>query len=164
MDSVVEARALKDALSRLASGVTVVTTECDGRPHGLTVTAFTPVSVDPPLVLVCLGEHTRSLPLIERSGCFAVHVLSRENAALGRVFASHGDPFAGLTYDTAVTGSPILAGCLAWLDCSVVSLVRAGDHSIAVGSVQRVHSVAEGEPVLYWSRAFRALSPEPLDP
>jgi flavin reductase (DIM6/NTAB) family NADH-FMN oxidoreductase RutF len=163
-----DARAFKDALSRFASGVTVVTTSCDGRPYGLTVSAFSSVSVAPPRVLVCLDNGSDSKPFVERSGCFAVHILGREHVALGARFAkldpNASDPFEGLAHSKGHTGSPILRECLAWLDCRVESALKVGDHTVFVGAVEAAGHTAtdDGEPVLYYRRAWRVLDPEPL--
>ena len=166
---VADARHFKDVLSHFASGVTVVTTCVDGVPHGLTVSAFSSVSMVPPRVLVCLGNDTDSKPLVERTGCFAVHILGREHAGLGPRFAKllpdANDPFSDLAYRTERTGSPILTECLAWLDCQVESALAVGDHTIFVGAVEAAgRGAVDGEPVLYYRRAWRVLDPEALDP
>lgn len=161
----VDPKAYKDVMSCFASGVTVVTTLCDGVPHGLTVSAFSSVSVTPPRVLICLGNDTDSKPLVERSQRFAVHILGRDHAALGPRFAKLvpglPDPFQGLAHRVERTGSPILNDCLAWLDCEVDSSLAVGDHTIFVGAV-RAAGHAHGEPVLYFNRAWRVLGPSPL--
>ena len=159
-----DARAFKEALSRFASGVTVVTTVNAGSPHGLTVSAFSSVSVSPPRVLICLGNETDSKPLVERSGCFAVHVLGRDHVALGQRFAKLipgiDDPFTGLQYRSEKTGCPILSCCIAWPDCRVDATLEAGDHTIFVGAVEAAGPPGEGDPILYYRRAFRVLDPE----
>jgi flavin reductase (DIM6/NTAB) family NADH-FMN oxidoreductase RutF len=165
----IEAAAFKDVLSRFASGVTVVTTMCDGVPHGLTVSAFSSVSASPPRVLICLNNTTDSKPLIERSGRFAVHILGRADAKLGLRFAKMvpgaGDPFEGLAHRLEATGCPILSDCLAWLDCSVDARLPVGDHTIFVGEVEAAGAAAsDGEPVLYYRRAWRVLEPGSVEP
>jgi flavin reductase (DIM6/NTAB) family NADH-FMN oxidoreductase RutF len=159
----------KDVLSHFASGVTVVTTSVDGVPHGLTVSAFSSVSVTPPRVLICLGNETDSKPLVERAACFAVHILGREHAGLGPRFAKLGadtsDPFTGIVHRRERTGAPILAECLAWLDCRVESALAVGDHTIFIGAVEAAgRGAVAGEPVLYYRRGWRVLDPEPFDP
>ncbi|HKU39882.1 MAG TPA: flavin reductase family protein [Polyangiales bacterium] len=162
-----DTQGFKDVLSRFASGVTVVTTMCDGVPHGLTVSAFSSVSLKPPRVLICLGNDTDSKPLIDRSGCFAVHILGRDHVSLGPLFAKLvpgvDDPFLNLSYRVEHTGSPILEQCLAWLDCRVENAVAIGDHTIYIGDVQSAgRTEADGEPVLYYRRAWRVLDPSSL--
>jgi flavin reductase (DIM6/NTAB) family NADH-FMN oxidoreductase RutF len=157
----------RDVMSRFASGVTVVTTICDGVPHGLTVSAFSSVSLTPPRVLICLGNDTDSKPLIARSGCFAVHILGREHMELGPRFAKLipgvDDPFEGMPYRAETSGAPILETCIAWLDCRVESAFPTGDHTIYVGDVLaagRPHT--ECDPVLYYRREWRVLDPAAL--
>jgi flavin reductase (DIM6/NTAB) family NADH-FMN oxidoreductase RutF len=162
-------KVFKDVLSRFASGVTVVTTMCDGVPHGLTVSAFNPVSAAPPRVLVCLGNDTDSKPLIERARCFAVHILGRDHVALGPRFAKMlpgvDDLFAGIAYRTERTGAPVLDQCLGWLDCRVESILPVGDHAIFIGAVEAASvSDAAGEPILYYRRGWRALDPGAVEP
>lgn len=164
----VDPKLYKEVLSRFATGVTVVTTRCDGVQHGLTVSAFSSVSATPPRVLVCLGNDTDSKPLIERSKVFAVHILGRQHATLGPRFAKMlpqvTDPFSGLSVRTERTGSPILSDCLAWLDCRVESAIAVGDHTLFLGAVEAAgHEPGEGEPLLYFRRAWRVLGPGPLD-
>ena len=163
----VDTQGFKDVLSRFASGVTVVTTMCEGVPHGLTVSAFSSVSLSPPRVLICLGNDTDSKPLIDRSRCFAVHILGRAHVELGPRFAKMvpglGDPFTGLRYGAGTTGSPILEDCIAWLDCRVESAVAIGDHTIFIGDVLAAgRAQADGDPVLYYRRAWRVLDPNDL--
>lgn len=165
----IEAAVFKDALSRFASGVTVVTTLCDGVPHGLTVSAFSSVSATPPRVLICLNNSTDSKPLIERSGFFAVHILGRDHAALGPRFAKMGaaansnNLFDGLSRRVEQTGAPILSDCMAWLDCRVESRLAVGDNTIFIGGVEAAGANAlEGDPVLYYKRAWRVLHPDSL--
>jgi flavin reductase (DIM6/NTAB) family NADH-FMN oxidoreductase RutF len=160
----VDPKGFRDVMSQFASGVTVVTTMCDGVPHGLTVSAFSSVSLSPPRVLICLGNDTDSKPLIDRSGNFAVHILGRDHVELGPRFAKMipglEDPFIGMTYRSEITGSPILTECIAWLDCRVDTAVGIGDHTLYVGDVlAAASSAANGEPVLYFRRAWRVLDP-----
>jgi flavin reductase (DIM6/NTAB) family NADH-FMN oxidoreductase RutF len=161
-----DAQTFKSVLSRFASGVTVVTTLAGERRHGLTVSAFCSVSAAPPRVLVCLNNETDSQPLVQASGVFAVHILGQEHVAVATRFAKVGatpaDLFEGLSVRTESTGSPILGECLGWLDCRVESALLVGSHTVFVGSVEAAGLAGAGEPILYYSRAFRALDPEPV--
>lgn len=153
------------ALSRWASGVTIVTSAAGGRVHGMTVSAFSSVSLDPPLVLVCADKTSDTLGVIEKSGVFAANVLSAEQQALSNRFASKKDEhrrFEGLDWHPGVTGSPILPGVLAALDCRVVATHDAGDHLIYVGSVESVE-VSAGDPLLYFAGSYRAFAPRAAD-
>jgi len=146
------AEAFKHALARWVTGVTIVTARDGGRVHGMTVSAFTEVSLDPPLVLVCADRTSHTHPLIEAGGVFAVNVLALGQEALSRNFASKKDEhlrFEGLAYESGSTGAPLLAGALVHLDCRVVARHEGGDHVIYVGRVEDVRT-REGEPLLYY--------------
>jgi len=125
------------ALGRFATGVTVVTTrEADGTPGGATANSFTSVSLDPMLVLVCIGTASKSLSTIRRSKFFAVNVLGAEQQSQAASFASkRADKFAAIGWTTGRTGALILSDCLAWFDGRVHEIVPAGDHEIVIGAV-----------------------------
>lgn len=157
----------RDVMSHFASGVTVVTTLSNGSPYGLTVSAFSSVSLSPPRVLVCLGNDSDTKPLLDASRCFAVHILGRDDIDLGPRFAKLvpgvDDPFEGVQFRTEVSGAPILDSCIAWLDCRVESAFPTGDHTIYVGEVLAAGSPhAEADPLLYYRRAWRVLDPQTL--
>jgi flavin reductase (DIM6/NTAB) family NADH-FMN oxidoreductase RutF len=151
------------ALSRWVSGVTIVTAAAADRVHGMTVSAFASVSLDPPLVLVCADKSSITMGLIEEGGCFCANVLARGQEALSNRFASKKDEhrrFEGLSWRRATTGAPLLAGVIAALDCRVVAAHDAGDHVIYVGEVEEV-SLAPGEPLVYYEGAYRRLGSGP---
>jgi flavin reductase (DIM6/NTAB) family NADH-FMN oxidoreductase RutF len=132
----VEPAAFRHAMRRFATGVTVVTTVLEATPKGFTATAFSSVSAEPPMVLVCVNRSARSHPVIAAAGRFCVNVLSVGQEALARRFSSHeGDPFAELTYETRATGSPVLYGSLAFFDCELTEEHTVGTHTIFVGTV-----------------------------
>jgi flavin reductase (DIM6/NTAB) family NADH-FMN oxidoreductase RutF len=146
----------KQALGRWATGVTIVTARDGDRVHGMTVSAFTEVSLEPPLVLVCADKASNTLPFIEAGGAFGVNVLARDQEALSNKFASKKDEwqrFEGLDYETGATGAPLLAGTLASLDCRVVSAHEHGDHVVFVGQVEEVRH-AEREPLLHYRGSY----------
>jgi flavin reductase (DIM6/NTAB) family NADH-FMN oxidoreductase RutF len=151
---------LKRVLARRASGVAIVTTRAGERIHGMTVSAFTEVSLIPPLVLVCADKQSNTHPLIEESRVFAVNVLARDQEALSNKFASKRDEarrFEGVEHARGVTGAPLLAGTLASFDCRVSAMHDAGDHVIYVGEVQAV-ATSDREPLVYYASAYRSLS------
>jgi flavin reductase (DIM6/NTAB) family NADH-FMN oxidoreductase RutF len=156
----VERQQFKAALRRWASGVTIITTCAGGRTVGMTASAFTSVSLDPPLVLVCIEKKAHTLPLIEASGVFAVNVLAEDQHELSNRFATDGNEavrFDGLECRTGSTGAPLLADTVAVLDCRVVDAHDAGDHVIYIGEVQHVE-VSNRAPLLYFDARYRALS------
>ena len=131
-------------LGHFPTGVTVVTATDDGTPVGLAIGSFGSVSLDPPLVMFCPGRTSTSWPAIRRSGSFCVNILADDQAALSSLFAgSEPDKFAGVTRSTRATGSPVIDGCVAWIDCTVETVHEAGDHWIVVG---RVADLGVGRP------------------
>jgi len=155
----VDARQFKAAMSARAAGVAVVTSRHGDEIHGMTVSDFCGVSLDPPLVLVCADKASHTHALIQRSGVFAANLLGAGQEALSDKFASKQDEFRrfeGLSWATAVTGSPLIPGAVASFDCRVVAAHDAGDHVIYVGRVDAVVT-GEGAPLVYWSGAYRSL-------
>ena len=151
---------LKQVLGRRVSGVAVVTTRAGDVIHGMTVSAFTEVSLAPPLVLVCADKTSNTHPVIARGGVFAINVLARDQAALSDRFASKKDEerrFEGLDYQTGVTGAPLLAGTVATLDCRVRAAHEAGDHVIYVGEVVDLRR-SERDPLVYFAAGYRGLT------
>lgn len=143
-------------MRRFPTAVTVVTTVLDGQPKGFTATAVSSVSVDPPQVLVCVNRQGRTHPLIARAGRFCVNLLTVEQEDLARVFASRAedDPFAAVPHRPADTGSPIIEGALAYLDCTLAEEYTAGTHTIFVGEVVDC-GAQEGSPLGYFDGAYR---------
>ena len=153
--------AFRRALGRFATGVTVITALTpDGAPAGCTVSAFCSVSMDPPLVLACIGRgRSMHRTLAEVTG-FAVNILRSDQADLARCFARSGaDRFTGVATRPAPDGVPLLDGTIASLRCERHELLEGGDHTIVLGRVVDLH-VDEGEPLLYSRGAFLDL-PEP---
>ncbi len=151
---------LKDVFSRWATGVTIVTSRAGERIHGMTVSAFTEVSLDPPLVLVCADKGSNTHPVIAEGRVVAVNILARDQEALSNRFASKEDEdrrFEGLACDTAKTGSPLIPGAMAALDCTVVAAHEAGDHVIYVGRVEALR-LEDGEPLIHYARGYRGLA------
>lgn len=139
----------RHVLGRFATGVTVVTTNNKGTISGLTVNAFCSVSLDPPLVLVCVDLSSHTLPLIHESKNFAVNILTNEQEYLSRCFATPSieryENFCYAEYATAVTGAPILDGVLAFIDARVVAEYPGGDHIIFLGQVEAIGTPSEVE-------------------
>jgi len=148
----------RSALRHFAAGVTVVTTrDGDGRPSGLTANAFTSVSLDPPLVLVCVDREAAAHSAFEQHGWFAVNVLAKGQELLSRQFAASGsDKFAGVAFREGQAGLPLLDGVLAALECRIVDRYTAGDHTIFVGQVEGA-SLGGGSPLVYFQGAYHHL-------
>lgn len=152
----------KSVLRRWASGVTIVTTRADERVFGMTASAFNSVSLDPPLVLVCIEKKAHTLPWIAKSGVFAVNVLAEDQTDFATRFATDGNEavrFDGLACRSGPTGAPWLPGTVAVLDCRVTAAHDAGDHFIYVGEVLAAEVAGDREPLLYFDARYRALAP-----
>ena len=149
-------------LSHFATGVTLITTlDGDARPTGLTASAFTSVSLQPPLVLVCVDHKAQCFPAILTAGRFAVNILGAEQEHLSRRFASaRTDKFDGVTYEVSARGLPLIAGALARLECTTMSTHAEGDHTIFVGRVDGA-DVSAGEPLLYFRGTYNRLDRAP---
>jgi flavin reductase (DIM6/NTAB) family NADH-FMN oxidoreductase RutF len=141
-------------MGQFATGVTLVTTRLGSEVHGLTANAVCSISLEPLLVLVCVDHSADSHPLLEKSGVFAVNVLSQKQEDLSRLFAGPTEEKAGrleaMGYRTAVTGAPIIEGCLAYLDCRVVAAHPGGDHTIFIGQVEEAQMGEDGPPLIFF--------------
>lgn len=151
----------KEVVSKFASGVTVVTTADDHGYHGVTVSSFCSVSLDPPLVLVCIDKSIQSHDLITSSPAFAVNVLSREQTFLAEQFSGQtplADPkFSRVPHRISVTGLPLIEESTAWIECDVWRSYDGGDHTIFVGAAQRGELGRQDDPLIYFDRGFTEL-------
>lgn len=152
----IDVEAFCETMGQLASGVSVVTMHAEGEDHGFTATSVTSLSVVPMLVLVCVAENQRCHAQLERAGNFAINMLAGHQTELGVRFASAlvEERFAGLTVTRAVTGAPLLADCLAWLDCRIQQVLPGGDHSIVIGEVLAAEAQGVGDPLVYFRRQW----------
>jgi flavin reductase (DIM6/NTAB) family NADH-FMN oxidoreductase RutF len=161
----VDPEAFRKVMGHFTTGVTVVTT-CQGhRRAGITVNAFCSVSLDPPLVLVCVEQRNYTHDLLVRSGIFAVNILSSEQADVSRCFAGQSDAkfrdFCDVPSHEEATGAPVFDACVAFVDCRVEAVHPGGDHSIIVGRVVALgsHEVA---PLLYYRARYGRLQEDEL--
>jgi flavin reductase (DIM6/NTAB) family NADH-FMN oxidoreductase RutF len=155
----------RQAMSRLASGVTVVTTARGTERFGLTASSFVSVSLDPPLVLVCVARALQAHRVIEESGVFAVNLLSIRQLETGLRFAGlkrdPADRFEGVESVHGVTGAPLLVDSIASLDCRLHAAHEGGDHGIFVGEVVQVVLGRDEPPLLYHERLWAKLEALP---
>ena len=158
----VSADALRNVLGRRAATVAIATARVGERVHGMTVTAFTEVSLDPPLVLVCADKASDTHPVIAAGGVFALNLLASDQAVLSNRFASKKDEerrFEGIAWETEATGAPILPGTLGVLDCRVVAAHEAGDHVIYIGQIEAIRVAEDREPLLYHRGSYGVFRP-----
>jgi flavin reductase (DIM6/NTAB) family NADH-FMN oxidoreductase RutF len=146
-------------LSHFAAGVTVVTTlDSERRPHGLTATAFTSVSLDPPLVLVCIDKKAETYSQFEPAGIFAVNFLALDQQDLSQRFAKHGgDKFSGVGWQRGTLGTPLLDGTMGYVECRIKHSYDGGDHTIYVGEIEAADA-NEHRPLLHFRGAYRQLA------
>lgn len=151
----VDPAAFRAALGRFASGVTVVSTVHDGVDHAMTASAFTSVSLDPPLVLVCSHHTSRFHEAVQDAGFWGVSILSDSARKASAWFAMRGRPlddqFADFAHHRGDLGVPLLNDALAWLECETDSVHVSGDHSIIIGRVVTARqNDAADDPLLYY--------------
>ncbi|GAC1458747.1 MAG: flavin reductase family protein [Ktedonobacterales bacterium] len=162
----VDLAAFRKVLGRFATGVTVVTTCQGSRRAGITVNAFCSVSLDPPLVLVCVEHRNYTHELLVESGVFAVNFLTSDQADVSRCFAGQSDvkfhEFCGVATHEVATGAPVFDECLAFVDCRVVAVYPGGDHSIFIGRAEALGS-AEATPLLYYRGKYGQLDEHELE-
>jgi flavin reductase (DIM6/NTAB) family NADH-FMN oxidoreductase RutF len=162
----VDVSAFRKAMGSFPTGVTVVTVACgDGTMHGVTVSSFSSVSLDPTLILVCLNETSRAVDLIEGAGAFGVHVLSAGQQDVSSWFANRHRPagpamFDGMPLEPGAAGCPVLAGAVASFDCRLRQSHRAGDHLIMLGEVVTLIHRPQLEPLVFHAGTYRSLERE----
>ena len=153
----------RQLLGHFASGVTVVTTrDSQGRPAGLTASAFTSVSLHPPMILVCVAQNAQSYEALRAADRFAVNILGQSQESLSNRFAtkssSAAEKFEGIGTKPGVLGLPLLDDALAHLECITVHAYPGGDHTIFVGQIEAGASRDGAEPLLYYRGRYRQLS------
>jgi flavin reductase (DIM6/NTAB) family NADH-FMN oxidoreductase RutF len=157
----VTADLFRQALGNWGTGVTIVATSgTDGKPYGLTVSSFTSVSLDPPLILVCLDNRISGLQAFKDSGKFGVSVLGEDQAELSTLFAKKDSVRPAELYFTGKTGVPLITGSVVGIECKNFAMYAGGDHQILVGEVEAVEfgSATEGKgPLLYFRGKYGKL-------
>lgn len=157
----IDPRELRKALGTFMTGVTVITTiDGDDNPRGFTANSFTSVSLEPPLVLVCVDHNALSYPVYEATEHFAVNILAEEQREVSGIFAGKApDKFSHVSWHRGVTGSPVIEGSLAWVDCRIHQRVEAGDHLVLIGEVRDFRYTA-ANPLGYFRGAYLTSSLE----
>jgi flavin reductase len=148
------------ALGAFPTGVTVITTKGTDHGYGMTVNAFSSLSLDPPLVLVCTRSGMVGSEEIDRNRCFAVNILAADQEPLSRYFASRDrprgrDPFREVAHTIGVTGAPLIDGVVACLDCHLERSYTAGDHEIFIGEVLALDVDPDADPLLFHGGRYR---------
>ena len=158
----IDAAGYRKVIGTFATGVTVVTTEVDGRLHGFTANALTSVSLDPLLLLVCVDKRAHAHGELAKARGFGVSILSEHQRDLSNLFAKSAEPVAGTLRGAAfrrgVTGVPLLDGALACLECASERALDGGDHTIYLGRVVDGAIIGDAKPLLYYQGSYRAIS------
>ena len=153
---------LRAAMRAWSAGVTVVTAVHEGKKHGATVNSFTSISLEPAMLTITLQKSARTHELISKSRTFGLTILSAEQSKISDLFAGKmtevEDRFAGLQTQTLVTGSPLIVGGLAWLDCRVVETFDAGNSTLFIAEALAAQNIGDGQPLIYHNREYWELS------
>ena len=147
-------REYRDAMSQFCTGVVIVTGVHDGSMAGFAAQSFVSLSLEPPLIAVCPGKASTSWPKLKEAGHFCINVLGEDQRQVSDLFAQRGQ-VADMGWRPAVSGSPILDGVLAYVDCALAAEHDAGDHTIAVGRVLDIDILnAERAPLLFFRGGY----------
>jgi flavin reductase (DIM6/NTAB) family NADH-FMN oxidoreductase RutF len=152
----------RKAMGCFATGVTIITVDLDGEVHGMTANAFASVSLDPPLVLVCVDQTASTHAHLHAKKRFGINVLGEDQRAISEYYArpdrthEHAESEAGARFDRTRHGTPVLHGALAYLECRLQSAEEAGDHTIFIAQVEDV-VVREGDPLLFFRGTYRGV-------
>ena len=165
LEAIVGKTEFRKALSCFATGIAILTTRDDrDRSCAMTVNTLTSVSLDPPLILYCLGKSAFHFDAFSRAEAFAINMLRNDQQALSDRFArEQDDDLADLRITSLVTGSPILADHLTVLDCTTHARHEAGDHIIVLGQVRAIKNAPKADPLLYFKSQYRSLRPSAVD-
>ena len=151
----------RKTLGKFVTGVTIITTcEKDGTPRGFTANSFTSVSLEPPLILICIGDFNEGLELFKNSEYFAVNILNEEQVDISNLFAQPvKNKFEEIKWSNSKFGVPIIKGALAWLECKNFDQIRSGDHLILIGNVKNFHNEG-GYPLAYYNGNYISFNNE----
>lgn len=155
----VDTRLYRRACARFATGITIVTVlDALAHPHGVTINSFTSVSLEPPLVLVSIDLKNAILGHFISSSWFAINILAEHQEALSRRFSSAAENrFIDVDWHLGLSGTPILEGVLAHLECAVMRTFEVGDHTMLIGEVRHA-DYREGKPLIYFDSGYRNLA------
>jgi 3-hydroxy-9,10-secoandrosta-1,3,5(10)-triene-9,17-dione monooxygenase reductase component len=156
----VDQQRFREVSGHFATGVTIVTTAQRDHVHGMTANGVMSVSLDPPLLLVCFDNTSRTLPAVRDSRRFAVNFLRQGQEDLARIFASKRvarEKFQSVTH-TVAHGVPVLDDALAWLACDLVDLHPGGDHTIGIGAVTQLESPDDAAPLVWYRGSYTTVA------
>ena len=158
----------RKAMGSFGTGVTIITLDWEGEVQGMTANAFASVSLDPPLLLVCVDHNARTHAHMHAKKRFGINILAAHQREISEYYArpvhthEHAEEEAGARFDRTAQGTPILHGALAYLECRLQSAEEAGDHTIFIAEVEDV-VVRQGEPLLFFRGKYRKVGEEMAD-
>ena len=154
----IEKNELRRVMGHFATGVTIITTfNKEGKLTGLTANAVSSLSLEPPLLVICVDKKAESYSCFDESKAFTVNILADDQEALSRRFAvSGGEKFEGVAYRRGANGAPILNGALAYLECKLYAAYDGGDHTIYLGEIEEAET-REARPLLFFRGGYRNL-------
>jgi 3-hydroxy-9,10-secoandrosta-1,3,5(10)-triene-9,17-dione monooxygenase reductase component len=155
-----DSKEFRNVLGLFATGVTVLTSkDKDGKGSGITANAFTSVSLDPPLVLICIDKNAQCYGCFEESKVFVVNILAQNQEEISRRFATKGiDKFEGVSWHAGLSGVPLIDGAVGYIECKVVQGYEGGDHTIYLGEVLNVVALRD-DPLLFFKGKYYKLGP-----
>lgn len=160
--TILDPEQLRQSMRAWTSGVTIVTASHAGEQHGMTVSSFTSISLEPPLIIISLQTDSRTHELVVQANAFGVTILAEGQQDISDRFAGRvpdaEDRLAGLDTETLVTGAPLIKGGLAYLDCRVIQTIDVGMNTLFLAEVVAARGNGEGQPLVYHDRGYRKLS------
>ncbi len=154
-------------MGRFPTGVTVITVAAGGQLHGMTANAVTSLSLEPPMVLICVNKKAHAHELLRHGGSFAVNILGEHQANVSRLFAMSEEPergrLRGVGFTLGQTGAPILEDCVAYVECRVREIAEGGDHSVFMGEVVYEAVVNDTPPLVFHRGQYQRVG-DPIDP
>jgi flavin reductase (DIM6/NTAB) family NADH-FMN oxidoreductase RutF len=160
-DTILDPEQLRQAMRAWTAGVTIVTASHAGERHGMTVSSFTSIALEPPMIIISLHTDSRTHNLIAQANAFAVTILADGQQDISNLFAGRlpdkEDRLAGVETETLATGAPFIKGGLAYLDCRVTQEIVVGTNTLFLAEVVAARGSGEGKPLVYHDRTYRKL-------
>jgi flavin reductase (DIM6/NTAB) family NADH-FMN oxidoreductase RutF len=157
----VDANEFRQICGRFATGVTVITAADGDLLQGMTANAFTALSLDPVMVLICVARNAHTHGVLERGGAFTVNILAEDQEDVSRLFAHKAAPeegsLRGVPFRRGITGAPVIEDCLAFFECRIAEVLEGGDHSIFLGEVVDQAVVRDVAPLVFFRGVYRPL-------
>ena len=160
--TILDPEKLRQSMRAWSSGVTIVTAATPNEQHGMTVSSFTSVALEPPMVIVSLQTSSRTHDLVSQANAFGITILAQDQQGISERFAGRGDDeedrLAGVETESMVTGAPFLKGGLAYLDCRVSQAIPVGSNTLFLAEVVAAQGDGEGQPLVYHDRKYCKLT------